>query len=156
QPERGISTGRVSLDRNRVQVAALTGSFRVVNARGTLIANLGAGAALAFEPQASPTAATRITGVLRTENGHFLVTHEVTNVTVEVGGSGLPKAGERRVETPGTADPAATPVSGTSQLIRVTQIRRVPATGSGGAAPAGSGGSSAAISGTTIAIIGGV
>jgi hypothetical protein len=53
RPDREISTGRIGLlGTSRVRVAARTGSFRVLNARGVLVANVAAGSALVFEPQA--------------------------------------------------------------------------------------------------------
>ena len=163
QPERSSSTGRVALDGNtRVRVTALTGSFRVLNARGTLVGNLAAGMALAFEPQLAGGNTTRVTGVLERRGGHFLIKDEVTKVTVELAGPGLDAQVGRRVEVTGSMDPAAAPVSGASQLIRVTEVRRLPNAASGGAAPAGaapagsSGGSSVGLSTGVIAIIGGV
>jgi hypothetical protein len=159
RPERGTSTGRVVLEGNtRVRVTAFTGSFRVLNIRGVLVANLAAGAALAFEPQAAGATSTRITGVLKQQDGHFMVTDEVTKVNVEVTGPDLAAQVGQRVEITGTMDSAATPVSGASQVIRVTQIRSLPKAGPGGTAAAGSGGgaSAAGISVGVIAIVGGV
>jgi hypothetical protein len=164
QPERGLSAGRVAIQGGRrVEVAARSGGFRVLNARGLLVANVAAGAALAFEPQAGQGNATRITGCLESRpQGRYVVTDEVTNVTVEVAGSGLANEAGNRVELTGQMDPTATPLAGASQLVRVTQVRRV-AQGCGGgaaAAAAAAGGAAGATRGgvgaTTIAIIGGV
>jgi hypothetical protein len=160
RPERGLSTGRIGLlGSSRVRVAALTGSFRVWNARGVLVANVAAGSAVAFEPQAA-NAATHVTGVLTRQNGHFLLTDEVTKVTVEVTGPGLERQAGLRVEITGTVDPAATPVSGASQVVVATQVKTVAAgaAGGGGAAPAGTGGAAGGVgvSVTTVAVIGGV
>ena len=53
RPDQKLATGRIGLvGSTRVRVAAQTGSFRVLNARGVLVANVAAGSALAFEPQA--------------------------------------------------------------------------------------------------------
>jgi len=160
QPESGNATGRVSLSGSkRIQVAALTGSFRVLNARGTLVARLRPGLTLAFEPQAGGSGLVRVTGTLLNRGGHYLLTDETTNVVVEVAGPGLEKEVGRRVELTGTTDPTATPVSDASQFIRITSAKRLPGPG---AAPAGSGGPSGggasgiAISTGTIAVIGGV
>ncbi len=159
QPETGNTTGRVELAGNtRVEVAAWTGSFRVLNASGMVVAKIPTGIVLAFEPQAASGPA-RITGRLVNKGGHYLLTDETTNVTVEVVGPGLAKLVGKRVEIIGSTDPAATPVSDASQVIRVDSI--TPLSGAGAAA-AGSGGktggsaSGLAISATTIAIIGGV
>jgi hypothetical protein len=158
RPETADATGSVALLANqRIQVSALTGSFRVLNAQGMVVARLRPGTALAFQPQ-GPQGLTRVQGVLQVKSGHYLITDETTNVTVEVIGEGLDKEVGRRVDLTGTADPSATPVSGASQIIRVTSARRLP----GGAAPAGSGGfpppgsSGVGISAGTVAIIGGV
>jgi hypothetical protein len=157
QPERGSSTARVVLDgTTRARVMVLTGSFRVLNARGMLVGNLAAGTALAFEPQPAASNATRITGLLEKRDGHFFITDDVTKVTVQVAGPDLDAQVGSRVEVTGTMDPAAAPVSGASEVIRATHVRRLPK-GSGSAAPAGSAGSSGAgPSGGVIAIIGGV
>ena len=153
-PDRGASSGRVSFDgARRVRVAAITGSFRVLNAHGQLVANLPAGAVLAFEPQQGASGATRVTGVLEIRGGRYLITDEVTNVTVEIVGlnNAASEAGQR-LELTGTLDAAATPAAGASEVIRVTQSRRLPA-----AAAAGQGGKSAGgITATTVTLIGGV
>lgn len=181
KPDTGNASGRVALaSGGRVRVAALTGSFRVLNSRGMLVANLATGSALDFEPQISSSSGlSRVTGVLQKKNGHWLVTDETTNVTVEVAGPGLEKEAGNRVELTGSMDPAATPVPEASQYIRVSQVRRlgkgVPADRGGAAAPAATGGAAAggsaaggaaaggaaaggiaALSVGTIAIIGGV
>jgi hypothetical protein len=163
QPETGNTTGRVELaGATRVEVAAWTGSFRVLNASGMVVAKIPTGIALAFEPQASSGPA-RITGRLVNKGGHYVLTDETTNVTVEVTGPGLAKMAGKRVEIIGSTDPTATPVSDASQLIRADSVTPLSgagaaAAGSGGAAGSGAGGAASglAISATAIAIIGGV
>jgi hypothetical protein len=156
RPDRETSTGRVGLlGSTRVRVAALTGGFRVLNARGALVANVAAGSALDFEPQIPPTdVETRVTGMLTQQNGHFLLTDQLTHVTVEITGQGLKPHVGRVVQVTGTLNTAATPVAGASQVIAATSIQTVPA--GGGAVPAGTGGGHGGIGITTIAIIGGV
>jgi hypothetical protein len=167
QPETGNASARVTLAGGlRVELAALSGSFRVLNARGVLVANVGSGHALELEPQAVE-ATTKVTGTLRQVSGHYLLTDETTNVTVELGGAGLSKEVGSRVEVTGQMDATATPVTDASQFIRVSAISHLGkgAAGSAGAAAAGKGGAAggAAAGGhvlglsiTTIAIIGGV
>jgi len=166
QPETGNASARVALAGGaRVELAALTGSFRVLNTRGVLVANVGAGRTLALEPQATDTT-TKLTGTLSKVGGHYLLTDETTNVTVELAGSGLAKEVGNRVEITGAMDPTATPVTDASQFIRVTSLKHLGkgASGSSGAAAAGKGGAGGAagggggiaLSATTIAIIGGV
>ena len=168
QPETGNASARIVLAGGaRVQVAALTGSFRVLNARGVLVANVASGRALVLEPQAVDTAS-KLTGTLRQVGGHYLLTDETTNVTAELTGPGLAKQLGSRIEVTGTMDPTATPVTDASQIIRVSAVKSLGtgAAGSSGAAAAGQGGAAgtAAASGTgwalgtgaTIAIVGGV
>lgn len=159
QPETGNSTGRVELaGATRVEVAALNGTFRVLNSRGMVVAKIASGSTLAFEPQ-SLNRQTRLTGRVVNRGGHYLLTDETTNVTVEIAGPELAKVAGKRVELTGMLDPTATPVSDASQFIRVTSVKpllgaAVAAAGAGGTASAT--GSGLAVSGTAIAVIGGV
>lgn len=166
QPDRGSSTGSVVFEGpNRVRVSAVSGSLRVLNISGQLVANLPQGAALAFEPQQGPSNVSRVSGCLEAKSGHYTLTDEVTNVTVEVAGDGVEKEAGNKVEVNGVTDPTATPAGGASQLVRAREIRRV-AKGCGGkavavAAAAGTGGAVGAAAGTgigitTVAIVGGV
>jgi hypothetical protein len=179
-PETGQAWARVAFaSANKVQVTALSGSFRVLNSRGLLIANLAPGAALEFEPvpQAAgggraATEPWKMTGCMRPASGHFTLTDEITNVTVELSGPDVAAAAGNRVEIIGTLNPAATPVSGATQVIQVSQVKRLgkgcvaagkgaAAAGAGGAAgtagkAAGAGGAHGAIGAGTVAIIGGV
>jgi hypothetical protein len=163
QPETGNATARVALSGGaRVELAALSGSFRVLNSRGLLVANVASGHALELEPQAIETAS-KLTGTLRQVGGHYLLTDETTKVTVELAGTGLSKEVGSRVEVTGQMDSAATPVTDASQFIRVSAVKHLGkgvAGSSGTAAAAGAGtvaaGHTIALSATTIAIIGGV
>jgi hypothetical protein len=168
QPETGNASARVVLGAGvRVELAALSGSFRVLNAKGLLVANVGSGHSLALEPQATDTTS-KLSGTLRQVGGHYLLTDETTNVTAEVAGPGLAKEVGNRVEITGAMDPTATPVTDASQFIRVTAVKHLGKGAAGGAAAAGKGGAAGgatggagsgggiAISATTIAIIGGV
>jgi hypothetical protein len=129
RPDRGLSTGRIELvGTGRVRVAALTGSFRVLNERGVLVANVAAGSALALEPQAS-RAVTHITGTLTERSGHFLVTDQVTRVTVEVTGERLAAYAGQVVGVTGALNAAATSAAAGSQVIAATQVQ-IPAASS--------------------------
>lgn len=182
--ESGAGSARVALAGGaHVQVAALTGSVRVQNTQGLLVAAIRPGHALEFAFQASGEQ-WKLTGCLRTVAGHYLVTDEVTSVIVEVAGSGLAKESGNRVEVTGAADSAATPASGASQYIRVSGLKRMgrgcaatdkaaaAGTGggagntggaagnaggaAGGAGKAASAGKIAGLSVATVAVIGGV
>lgn len=167
QPATGTASARVALGGNvKVQVASLTGAFRVLNSRGTLVANVPAGAALEFDPQAS-SGPTRLSGCLQIKSGHFVLTDETTQVTVEVAGPGIAKEVGNRVSVTGSTDASATPVSDARQFVRVTEVSRVAKgclagkNNSGGAAAAGKGSGSGGGTGggasvATIAVIGGV
>jgi hypothetical protein len=168
QPETGDASAKVALSSGaRVDVAALSGSFRILNSRGMLVANLATGRSVELEPQA-PDSQSKVTGTLRLVGGHYLLTDETTNVTVEVAGAGLTKEVGNRVEISGSMDPTATPVTDASQFIRVVSVKHLgkgagkgaAAAGKGGAAGGGAAGGGAGggigLSVTTIAIIGGV
>jgi len=136
RPDRGLSTGRVGLlGVNRVRVAALTGSFRVLNARGMLVANVAAGTTVAFEPQAPrvPSAAIRITGTLTQQNGHFLLTDQITRVTVEVTGPRLAAYVGQVVGVTGAVNAATASTAGASQIIATGQVQAIPAGAAGSA-----------------------
>jgi len=173
QPQTGTASARVALAGTRlVQVAALTGSFRVLNRSGLLIANLSPGTALEFDPQASsPSEPWKLSGCLVSNSNHFTLTDDTTNVTVEATGTGLEKEARNRVEITGAMDASGTPVSGASQVIRVSLIRRLskncvagPKKGTAAAAAGGAAGGGpvaatthiAGISTTTLVVIGGV
>lgn len=156
-PDTGASTGRILLEGSvRVQVLAVTGSLRVLNSRGMVVAKISSGRALLLEPQ-STAGPTRLAGRVVLRSGHYLLTDETTNVTVELTAKkDLANAIGRRVEVTGVNDPLATPASDATQVIEVAQVTPAPP-----AAPAGSGGSSggsgggAAASGSTGGAAGG-
>jgi hypothetical protein len=177
QPDSGAASARVALaGAHLVQVAALTGSFRVMNGRGLLIANLPPGAAMEFDPQAPGQGGDswKLSGCLFSSAGHFTLTDDTTNVTIEAKGAGLEKEVGNHVEITGTMDGSATPVSTATQVIRVSQIKRLgkncvarakkatAAAAAGGAAGGATGGAAtgastiAGISATTLVIAGGV
>jgi hypothetical protein len=163
QPNASASTGRIVLNgAGRVEVAAVTGSFRVLNTQGTLVAKITSGRALALEVQSTPGPA-RVTGRLVRRDGHYLLTDETTNITMEVAGSVLTEANltralGQRVALTGSAHSAATPGNGAAQVIEVAQVTPAPpapgsapagsaptgAGGAGGTAPAGTGGAGGA------------
>jgi hypothetical protein len=188
QPETSSASARVSLrGAKAVQVAALTGSFRILNSGGVLVASLRPGSALEFEQSGANNGEPwKLSGCLRAVPGHFTLTDSTTNVTVEAVGAGLDKESGNRVEIMGAMDPLGSPISGASQLIKVSQMKRIAkgcpasavakgaaagaagaaggaaAAGAGGAAAAGAAGAAAAgatiagISTTVIAVVGGV
>jgi hypothetical protein len=161
QPERGASSGRVFVENgHRVRIAAARGSLRVLNSSGQLVANMAPGVAMAFEPQPASNM-TRVTGVIQKKGDHYVLTDEITKVTVEVRSPDVAKYAGKRVEVTGAMDPGATPVSDASQVVQAKEIRTdgknkpvAAAAASGGAAGAGGAGTGIAMS--TVAIVGGV
>jgi O-antigen ligase len=179
QPQTGSARARVALaGAHLVQVAALSGSFRVTNAKGLVIANLTPGAALEFDPQTSGQSEPwKLSGCLVSTAHHFTLTDDTTNVTVEVVGTGLDKEVGNKVDIRGALDSTGTPVSSATQVIRVSMVKRLgknctassgkgtaaaaaggAATGGAAAGGAAAGGAStvAGISTTAILIVGGV
>jgi len=148
-PDTGASTGRILLAGNRrVQVSAVSGSFRVLNSRGMVVARIPSGKALVMEPQSSE-GRTRLTGRLAMRGGHYLLTDETTNVTVELAAKkSLANELGRRVEVTGLSNPKATPASDATQVIEVAQVTPAPPPST---VPAGSDGSSGGSAGGTAA-----
>lgn len=143
RPTQAIAAGIVKFDgANRVQVASTRGSWQVRNAHGQLVANLPSGVTLSFEPQQAVTDVTRVTGILKDEGGRFMLTDEVTHITVEVVGPGIAKEAGKRVEVFGLMDPAAASADD-SRVLRVRELRTlgkaetVAATAGSGTAPQG-------------------
>ncbi len=74
----------------RIEVAALAGAVRVTNSEGITLASLDAGRVLEFAPQQPVAAApSTVTGCVRIAGSAYILTDEVTGVTVEVRGSGI-------------------------------------------------------------------
>ena len=166
-PDSGASAGQISLAGNtRVQVSAVAGSLRVLNSRGMVVARIPSGKALVMEPQSSD-GRTRLTGRLSLRGGHYLLTDETTNVTVELAAKkGLASELGRRVEVTGFHNPTAIPSSDATQVIEVAQVTPAPppaTAGSGGSSggtaaggTTGGAGGGAAVSVTLVAVIAGV
>jgi len=127
RPGGGSSSGRIGLEGDtRLRVAAVTGSFLVWNARGVLVANVAPGSALAFEPQpAAAAAATKTTGTLTEQHGHFMLTDRVTRVTVEVTGQRLGAYVGQVVGVTGAMNVAAKSVANAPQVIAASQVQSI-------------------------------
>jgi len=170
----------------QVIVSALKGDVRVTNSSGVLIARLGVGKALSFDPQAGATGPTQISGCLFGKDGKFILVDRTANVPIQVQGDGLEKEVRNQVEISGAVDVAPPSVAGASQLVNVVRVKRLAkggcasaatiaaaglgagagagaAAGAGAGAAAGAGAGAAAgaaagagIGAATIAVIGGV
>jgi len=121
----GSSRARIGIEGStRLRVAALAGTVRVWNARGVLVANVAPGSALAFEPQPTASAAaTRITGTLTEQRGHFMLTDRVTRVTVEIKGQRLAAYVGQVVGVTGALNAAAASVANGPQVIAANQVQ---------------------------------
>ncbi len=172
-PDKTGATARVLVvSSNRVTVAAREGMVRVNNSEGVLIAKLSAGHEMTFEPQADGSVTvTRVSGILAVKDGKFVVVDRVTNVTMQLQGTGLEDQVGNLVEITGTVDAEAPTVAGASQLIDVTKVTRLVkgagalaenggaaggGTGAGAGAGAAAGASGGLSTGATVAIVGGV
>ena len=125
RPGAASGSGRIGLEgTTRLRVATATGSFRVWNARGVLVANVAAGSALAFEPQPA-AAATKITGTLTEQRGHYMLTDRVTRVTVEVTGQRLATYVGQAVAVTGALNVAAKSVANAPQVIAASQVQSI-------------------------------
>jgi hypothetical protein len=163
QPETGNASARIALAGTaKVDVYAMAGSFRVLNSRGILVASLNSGRTMEFEPQA-PNTPWKLTGCLVLKGGHYLLSDETTGVEVELSGPQLEKETGNRVAVTGSMDPAATPLSDASEVIRASSVKRLSkgcsttaAAGAVGPPPGAGGGGGGGLSTMAIAIIGGV
>jgi hypothetical protein len=160
------SAGLVSLNgNNRVHVAATSGSFRITNADGLLLASLRAGSALEFEPHSTGGAAapSRLTGCVVKTGNQFFLTDETANVTVQLKGGHVEKYAGHKVEVVGSQIPGAKPSGNASLMVQVSELkdldRRCSLPGgviAGGAAAGGAaaGGAAAGAAGAAGAAIG--
>jgi hypothetical protein len=166
EPDKPGATARVQLTGpKRVVVAARDGAVRVSNSDGVLIARLVGGREMAFEPQESGAAVTKVSGILALKDGKFIVVDRVTNVTMQLQGTGLEGDVGKLVEITGTVNSGAPTVAGASQLIDVTSVKRLTksaragagAAGAGAAGATGAGAAAGGLStGAIVAIVGGV
>jgi hypothetical protein len=87
-PDASARVARLAAD--RIEVAALAGAVRLTNSEGITLASLDAGRVLEFTPQPAVAAApSTVTGCVLNAGITYMLTDEVTGVTVEVRGSGI-------------------------------------------------------------------
>lgn len=162
QPASAGAGARVSLQEgDRVQVAALAGSLRILRANGALLASLEPGKTLDFDPQAAGAAPPfTVSGCLRKVDGRYLLKDDTVGVTIELQGSEIESNLGQHIEVAGTDVAGVQPAPGSTEVIRVARVTRLP----GGCAAASdrahartsAGPKRAGISKSTKAIIGGV
>jgi hypothetical protein len=125
KPAYADSAARVAvLEGNVLQVAATHGLFRVYNASGILMANVRAGMALNFAPQAG-SSATTTTGCLLKKDNKFVLFDETTQMLYELQGSGYDAEWGNRLQVNGTAKAAGQPGAGVSQILVVKDFKQV-------------------------------
>lgn len=140
QPRDSKALARVELrGASTVLVAAVNGPVRVFNKDGLVVADVFAGMAMSFIPQAGPANGSKLAGCLVKNGTAYLLTDDASQVTVELRGDGLEENVGKKVEITGTAFRSAEPVAGASSVIHVDTL--TPGTGScvvppGGVAPA--------------------
>ena len=119
------SAARVAvLDGNVLQVSATHGLFRVYNAQGILMANVKAGMALSFAPQAG-SSATSATGCLLKKDNKFVLFDEMTQMLYQLQGSGYDAEWGNRLQMNGAAQAAGQPGAGSSQILVVKDFKQV-------------------------------
>lgn len=126
-PEASDASAKVArLATDRIQVAALAGTVQVTNSEGATLARLEAGRVLEFAPQAAGAVTpSRATGTVRMAGQGYILTDEVTGVTLELRGSGIDfklYVGKRVAVEGRLVFPA--PVGGPApQALRLTTIK---------------------------------
>src|SRR5262245_27749543 len=127
EPRDGRAVARVGFDgKDAVLVSAVNGPVRVFNHIGLVVADVAAGVAMSFVPQAGQPDASALSGCLsKTRGGAYLLKDDKSGVTVELRGSDLDQSVGKRVEVTGTAFRSTEPVAGASSVIRVDTINAV-------------------------------
>jgi hypothetical protein len=124
QPEGGALVDATA--NSVLHVTAFEAPAHVSKAGGIAVAKVWPGKALVLEPQvAGAAAAAKLSGCLERKDGRFLLTDATAGITVELVGTGLePRVGDR-IEITGNVEPAAKPLPGATQVIRVVEVRVV-------------------------------
>jgi hypothetical protein len=118
-----ISGERVRVTMNdRVEVAAFSGTARVLAASGVVLASIPAGRSMSFSMQAGATGAVTRTGCLLYKDGHFIQQDENTQQVAELIGSNLARNTGNRVEVNGTVASAKPSLSIATVVINVSTV----------------------------------
>lgn len=124
-------TGQVQVALNaqgEVSVTALRGVAEVSTVQGLLVARVISGSTLVFEPQAATAAPPyQVGGCLYASAGGFLLKDATTNVLFDLRGDDLNQYAGRYVQVTASQWPNAQPIGGASQVLRVVQIKALPA-----------------------------
>jgi hypothetical protein len=119
-PSEPNSRGTVSLQSgDKVEVAALSGSFGVMNGQGIQLASVRPGQPLAFAMQAAGASSSFTgTGVVSAEGGNYFIT--VGGVKYQVTGADLSKKVGKTVKVTGAIVAGATPAAGATAVVAIS------------------------------------
>lgn len=109
----------VVLGAGRVHVEAVGGTAEVHNAQGVLVAKLQSSTALQL--QMTNASSTQLVGTVRSRDGKFFLTDEVSSVGVELRGGNLANLVGRRVEIVGSRLAGAPALADASQAVAVSR-----------------------------------
>jgi hypothetical protein len=112
---------RVSIS-DRIEVAAFSGSARVLTGSGTLLATIPAGRSMNFAMQAGSTGSVTRSGCLLFKDGHFILQDENTQEVAELTGRGLEQNVGNRVEASGRVTGARSAVTIATMVLSVATI----------------------------------
>ena len=118
---------RVSLDGTSAVVSAFNGPVRVSNAAGRLVATLGPGKNLRFQPDSSAAEDSfEVTGCVLQKKGHLIIVDSASNQIFEVrGGADLAAGLGNRVTVKGADVAGESPMEGAAHLIAVQSVTEV-------------------------------
>jgi hypothetical protein len=116
------SQAQVTVQDATVHVEALRGNVKITGANGIVLARVVPGSALDITPGAANSSVSTMSGVLRNQDGRFLLHDKLTHLDVELNGISLDSEVGRRIEVTGTAQPSR---DRQSQLIQVARLNRL-------------------------------
>lgn len=118
---RAADAGRVRVTAgDRIEVAALSGSARVLSSGGVLLASIATGKAMTFE---QPPATVSHTGCLLYKDGHFILQDENTNEVSELNGKDLASNTGNRVTVTGTTMSTTPAVKIATSVLNVASVQ---------------------------------
>lgn len=129
---------QVLVNGGAVQVAALDGPVKVIDAGGLVLARVNPGTAMEVRPGAGAAGTSTVTGTLRQEGGKFVLRDQVTNLDVELRGSQLQERLGQMVQATGRAGASADHESQVIEVASLTRFEQEPQE-PGGARPTGGG-----------------
>jgi hypothetical protein len=109
-----------------IEVAALSGVFRVATTTGRMLAVIQPGMALSFVPQVpSGRASFTMTGCLEKRDGYYVLRDLVAGVIEEVRGAGLEREVGNVIKVTAFDLPNVKPATGAEEVIQIEEMNRV-------------------------------